>query len=94
VKMVDECTRLGLTPLSPEEFAKEDKRMMTDLVRRRNGLDPAMQPVDFGTYGKFGDSPCIQPRGPKVFPLPKRYRPGLALRWRIFVGALRGLFRA
>jgi hypothetical protein len=46
------CEHIGVTPLTQEEFIKEDQRIYMDLVRRRNGLDPHMQrePFNFGVY--------------------------------------------
>jgi hypothetical protein len=38
--MKAECERLGVTPLSEEEFRREDARMYTDLMRRRQHLPP------------------------------------------------------
>jgi len=81
VKMVDNCVALGLTPLSPEEFAKEDKRMTVDIVRRRNGLDKPT-PLAFGSY----TNPCAAGvRWP---------RDRFQLRWQMFTRAFLNLFRS
>jgi hypothetical protein len=36
--MLANCKAYGLTPLTREEFEQEDKRMLVEAVRRRNGL--------------------------------------------------------
>jgi len=58
--MVETCQKSGLTPLSPEEFAAEDKLLLRGWNRRRHGLDDetGRPKVDFGTYGSIG--PCIR----------------------------------
>jgi hypothetical protein len=55
--MVETCHKIGLQPLSPEQFAKEDARLMIDWQRRRNGLEDTLGgvgaqacPGGFGTY--------------------------------------------
>jgi hypothetical protein len=58
--MVETCHKIGLSPLSPEQFAREDARMLVQWNERRHGLDP-QGPIEsithgpkFGSYGKFG----------------------------------------
>jgi len=51
--MVETCRKTGLTPLSPEEFVQEDKRIFVEWNRRRHGID------DAGTPGLF-QHPCIR----------------------------------
>jgi len=55
--MVRECTALGMTPLTEEEFVAEERRMYTDLMNRRHGIyEPVSRwphkygPVNFGSY--------------------------------------------
>lgn len=55
-QMVENCEAHGLTPLSPEQFAMEDQRMVTELVRRNNGLDPNFNPG----WGSYSDGPCVR----------------------------------
>jgi hypothetical protein len=53
--MVETCHKSGLTPLTPEQFAAEDARMLVQWNNRRHGLDPQ------------GPTTSIT-RGPKVAP--------------------------
>lgn len=59
IEMVESSKSIGLTPLTAEEFAREDKRILTDWNRRRHGIDDAVYPGvlpqrDFSRHG------CIQ----------------------------------
>jgi hypothetical protein len=58
--MVQECKSLGITPLTEQQFAEEDRRIYTGLMRRRNGLSAAGAPLvqagppfNFGVYGSL-----------------------------------------
>jgi hypothetical protein len=59
---VETCMKIGLTPMTPEVFAAEDRRIMLDWQRRRNGLEDtlggvgAQGPPVFGSYGG-----CVRP---------------------------------
>lgn len=48
--MVANCVLMGITPLTREEFEKEDKRLLVDLVRRKNGLDNVRTKFNWGVY--------------------------------------------
>jgi hypothetical protein len=45
---VEFCAQAGMMPMTPAEFAKEDKRLVVDWNRRRHGVDPGH------TYPKLG----------------------------------------
>jgi hypothetical protein len=48
--MLNNCLMHGITPLTREEFEREDKRMLVELARRRNGLDDARTPTLIPKY--------------------------------------------
>jgi hypothetical protein len=55
--MLATCKRLGITPLTPEEFAVEDKRILAEAVGRRTTGNPYYRgsiwsggPFDLGIY--------------------------------------------
>jgi hypothetical protein len=61
-EMVETCHKIGLAPLTPEQFAKEDARLLVEWNERRHGLDPLGPSesitrgpkISLGTYGQFG----------------------------------------
>ncbi len=50
--MIDECRRLGMTPLTKDEFSSEEKLMYMDLLKRRRGDYSGIQvpPLNFSVY--------------------------------------------
>ena len=48
-RMVQECKSLGITPLTEQQFAEEDRRIYTDRMRRRAGISDVREP-NFGIY--------------------------------------------
>jgi len=48
--MIRECKSLGITPLTKEDFEREDRRIYGDLMQRRGRAALPKPKPDFSTY--------------------------------------------
>jgi len=82
VTMVKTARAMGMTPLDPESFKKEDRRMLTDWQRRRMGIDKAEE--EFRKQYPASKMPVF--KAPSFIPTKFPFWTRVRLAWRVLRG--------